>query len=133
MKSADLLRATFLLIAVLISLPNQALSASTGQQSRSHSAKAYPNEAHQQAQSYSHKPATTIQAVKSLYLLHGSGSGSGSTTASSNEVKDDFARLNKRNKYGGPITRDAVHEAVVQAKRQRPSQDIVVMGVASWN
>ena len=120
MKSALSLLSILLLATLTIGLLNIALSSSAGQQSRSHS-----SEAGQQAHSYSHKPATSILAVKSLYPLHG--------TVSKDGIKDDFARLNRRNKYAGSITRDAIHKAVVQTKRQRPSQDIVVMGVASWN
>ena len=123
MKSALSLLSILLLATLTIGLLNIALSSSAGQQSRSHS-----SEAGQQAHSYSHKPATSILAVKSLYPLHGS-----SGTVSKDGIKDDFARLNRRNKYAGSITRDAIHKAVVQTKRQRPSQDIVVMGVASWN
>ena len=73
-------------------------------------------------QTHYHKPTTSILAVKELY-----------PTISNDRIKDDFARLNKINKYGGPITRESVSEAIVKTKSQRPSQDIVVMGVASWN
>mmetsp|Transcript_25053 Transcript_25053/g.43849 ORF Transcript_25053/g.43849 Transcript_25053/m.43849 type:complete len:130 (-) Transcript_25053:189-578(-) len=122
--------ASLLLTFLLLGLPHKGSSSSTGQQSRSHSSKSYPTEAQQQqARQHlysSYKPTTSILTVKSLY-------SHSDTTASSDGTKDDFARLNKRNKYGGPITRDSVHEAVVQTTRQRPSQDIVVMGVASWN
>lgn len=116
MKSS--LPVTLLLSAVV---PNQATSSYRSYPSSPYSA----NEAAQQQthSSYSHKPATSILAVKSLHQPPASNAG----------TKDDFARLNKRNKYEGPITRDTVHEAVVWTKRQRPSQDIVVMGVASWN
>mmetsp|Transcript_13551 Transcript_13551/g.29465 ORF Transcript_13551/g.29465 Transcript_13551/m.29465 type:complete len:127 (+) Transcript_13551:52-432(+) len=126
MKKSAAYTTTLLLATLLLCLPSIAFSSSTGQQSRSHSSKSYPSE----AQSYSHKPTTSILALKSLYPLH---SSSGGGTASNDGIKDDFARLNKRKKYGGPITRDAVYEAVVQTKRQRPSQDIVVMGVSYMN
>ena len=63
-------------------------------------------------------------AVKSLYPPHHGVSNDGRT-------RDDFAKLNTRNMYGGSITRESVHEAVVMTKKQRPSQDIVVLG-ASW-
>ena len=75
-----------------------------------------------QQQTHYHKPTTSILAVKELY-----------PTISNDRIKDDFARLNKRNKYGGPITRESVSEAIVKTKSQRPSQDILVMGAASWN
>ena len=80
------------------------------------------NQAISSQQTHYHKPTTSILAVKELY-----------PTISNDRIKDDFARLNKINKYGGPITRESVSEAIVKTKSQRPSQDIVVMGVASWN
>lgn len=109
----EMIMKSFFLVAVVVSFillchPNKAQATSTGQ-------------AH--AYTYSHTPTTTILAVKSLY------SNSGGTDG----TRDDFARLNKRYRHSGPITRESVHDAVVKTKRQRPSQDIVKMGAASWN
>mmetsp|Transcript_40709 Transcript_40709/g.85526 ORF Transcript_40709/g.85526 Transcript_40709/m.85526 type:complete len:127 (+) Transcript_40709:24-404(+) len=125
MVSAPLLTALFF-VSLLV---NKGASSSTGQQSRPHSPKSYPIDGQH---SHGYKPTSILSEQGSS-----SSSRARSTLSklySSGRMIDDFARLNKRNRYGGPITRDSVHEAVMQTKRQMPSQDIVViMGAASWD
>ncbi|KAL3771089.1 hypothetical protein ACHAWU_006466 [Discostella pseudostelligera] len=107
--------ASFLRITILLCLPNEAVSSSSGQYSRASFTKFFPIDV-RQAQSNSHRTTASI-----------AGSGL------KDSLSDDFASLNAINKYGGHLTRDSIYEAVAHTKMQRPSQDIVILGVASWN
>ena len=66
-----------------------------------------------------HRPATSIQHVKSLHLHHQKATSGGG---------NEFDRLNRAKKRR-PITRVGLHDAVLHATRK--SRDIVVMGATS--
>ena len=55
------------------------------------------------------------------------------TTNAGTNKKNEFDRLNNRRYYGGRVTAQVVHEAVVQTTRHSHTNEIYVMGVASMN
>lgn len=106
--------AVFLRITILLGLPNEAMASSSGQYSRA--PKSFPIDVGQM-QSSCHRTTSSVIAGRSWRECQ----------------SDDFASLNAIKKYGGHLTRDSIYEAVAQTKMQRPSHDIVILGMTSWN
>ena len=123
-----------ILSLLLLFLPHQATSSTTRQQTKSHSRRVPKAES---PYLHSNKPVTSIHPVKYLNFHAHQGfadsSGGDRSSSSSSGAYNDFDRLNRNERFGGPITRGNLHDAMVQTTRQRPSFDIVVMGVTSWN
>ena len=108
------------LLSLTILARRQAAASATGQQSSSSAHPSKPQVTEPQRHHYLH---SNIIPVKHLNF-HGPTDGAS---------KNEFDRLNNRRYYGGRVTRAQVHEAVVKTAKNSRTNEIYVMGVASFN
>jgi len=120
------INAIFLLLALtILTTQTTAAASATGQQSSTHHSS--KPQADPQRQHYHHLHSNIIP-VKHLNLH-----GSDANVPTGGATRNEFDRLNNRRYYGGRVTRAQVREAVVKTAKHPHTNEIYVMGVASFN